>query len=59
MEHRNTQTIARQTNFDATLNYDHDGELTNERLDALLAANAETAREKSCFVRNRKKRKPS
>lgn len=49
MEHRTTQTIARQTNFDPTLRYDRDDELARQRLDALLAVNAATAREKSLF----------
>ena len=49
MEYRNTQTITYQPNFDSTSNYDRDGELTRQRLDALLAVNAATAREKFLY----------
>jgi hypothetical protein len=49
MEIGNTQTIARQNNFGSYSSYESDGELAQKRLDALLAVNAEIAREKSLF----------
>jgi len=49
METRKTQTIAKPSNLAAFANYEPDDELTQKRLNALLAANAETAREKSVF----------
>lgn len=49
METGNTHTIARQTNFVSYSSYESSGELTQKRLDALLAVNAEIAREKSLF----------
>lgn len=55
MEHRNTQTIAYQSNLDSPLNFDRDDELTRQRLNALLAINAETAREKTLFRSEREK----
>lgn len=49
METRKTQTITGSINFAAPANFEPDNELTQKRLNALLAANAETAREKSIF----------
>lgn len=49
METRNTQTIARQTNLVSFSSNESDAELAQKRLDALLAVNAEIAREKSLF----------
>jgi len=55
METRSTEVIARQTNFVSIAGYESDAELTQKRLDALLAANAETAREKSLFRTERER----
>lgn len=49
METRKTQTIAYSANLTASANFESDNELTQKRLNALLAVNAETAREKSMF----------
>lgn len=54
METGNTQTAARQTNI-ALASYERDRELTQKRLNVLLAANAETAREKSLFASERER----
>ncbi|MBA2493467.1 MAG: hypothetical protein H0V31_02080 [Acidobacteria bacterium] len=55
MESKQTRTVVRQSNFDSFTVYDHDSELTRQRLDALLAINAETAREKNLFNSEREK----
>lgn len=56
MEHRPTQTTAYQPRFDSLAGFDDGGgELTQKRLDWLLAANAETLREKSSFSSEREK----
>ena len=49
MESRNTNTIARQTNLFPYPGYESDSALAQKRLEALLAINAEIAREKSLF----------
>lgn len=49
METRKTQTITKPTNLAAFANSEPDDELTQKRLNALLAVNAETAREKLTF----------
>lgn len=49
MDTRNTQTAARQTVDFAFEDYDRTGELTLQRLDSLLAVNAETAKQKAMF----------
>lgn len=49
MDARNTQTAARRADHFAFENYDRTGELTLQRLEALLAINAETARQKATF----------
>lgn len=54
METADTQTAARPTNF-TFANLESDREFTQRRLDALLAANAETAREKSLFRSERER----
>ncbi len=54
MEFRNTKTAARQSNFDSFANYECD-ELTRQRLDFLLAANAENVRERSLYCSEREK----
>lgn len=54
MEFRNTKTAARQSNFDSLANYECD-ELTRQRLDFLLAANAENVRERSLYCSEREK----
>lgn len=53
METGNTQTVHRQTNFVSLA--EPDAQLTQKRLDWLLDANAETAREKSLFKSDREK----
>lgn len=55
METRTTQTVARQTIPVSIANRGSDAELTQKKLDWLLAANAETAREKSLFGTEREK----
>lgn len=55
METRTTQVIARQTNLVSNHGYESDAELTQKRLNTLLAANAETAREKSLFRTERER----
>lgn len=49
MDSGNTHTQTRKTDNIALENYQHTGELTLQRLDALLGLNAETAREKALF----------
>lgn len=55
MEHRPTQTIAYQSRLDSLARFDGDDQLAQKRLDWLLAANAETLREKSSFSSEREK----
>jgi len=55
MEIRNTQTTTYQTNFNPFESFDGGDELTRQRLDTLLAINAETAREKSLYASEREK----
>ncbi len=55
METRTTQTVARQTNIVSLAGYESDAELTQKRLDWLLAANAANASEKSLFHTEREK----
>ncbi len=50
MEYGNTQTAARQINHASFADFDGDGELARQRLDLLLEANVEIAREKSTFI---------
>ena len=52
---RNTQTATCQIRPDSFVEYDGDDELTQKRLDALLAANCEIAREKSLFHSERER----
>lgn len=54
METGNTQTAVRRTHT-ALASFERDGELTQKRLDALLAANAAVALEKSLFASEREK----
>lgn len=54
METGNTQTAVRRPNA-ALANFERDGELTQKRLDALLAANAATALDKSLFASEQEK----
>lgn len=49
MESRNTKAAVYQSSFDSISNYDHDDQLALQRLDVLLAENAENDREKSVF----------
>jgi hypothetical protein len=55
MEIRNTKTFTYQANFNPFESYDGSDELTRQRLDTLLALNAETAREKSLYSSEREK----
>lgn len=55
METRSTQTIARQTSSLSIGIAQSNAELAKQRLDVLLAANAESAREKSLFRSEREK----
>jgi hypothetical protein len=55
MEIRDTKTFARPRNINEFASYDRDGQLTAQRLNALLAANAETARQKAMFRSDREK----
>lgn len=55
METRSTQTVARQTSGISLAGARSDAEFAQQRLDALLAANDETAREKSLFRSEREK----
>jgi hypothetical protein len=50
MEYGNTQTAARQINHASFADFDGDSELARQRLDLLLEANVEIAREKSTFI---------
>jgi len=54
MEHRPTQTADRQHNLNQFAGIDHsDGELVKQRLNSLLAINAETARQKAMYASDR------
>lgn len=53
METGNTQTISRQFNFDSYAGSADSAELTEKRLNILLAVNAETARKKLMFRSDR------
>lgn len=55
MDARNTQTANRQTNFDEITLRRKDGEIVRQRLDLLLAANAETERQKVLYKSDREK----
>lgn len=56
MEIRNTQTVTYQpTDFDPFRTQREDDELTRQRLDTLLAINAETEHEKEMFASNKEK----
>lgn len=55
MEIRETETVSRQPNYIEYANYVGNRELVQERLNKLLAINAETAREKAMFRDNREK----
>ncbi len=55
MEYGNTQTAACQINHTSIADLDGTGELVRQRLDLLLQANAEIAREKSTFFSEREK----
>lgn len=55
METAGTQTAARRLDFNSLPGDECDDELTLERLDALLAVNAETAREKALFYSERER----
>lgn len=49
MESRKTQTANRQVNFDEYFDSRRESDLVHQRLNILLAANAETERQKSAF----------
>src|SRR5687768_12528332 len=55
MDARNTETTARRTDNFAFESFDRTGELALQRLDVLLAINAETARQKAMFRTEREK----
>lgn len=55
MEARNTQTANRQAIFDEVANFRKEGEIIHQRLDLLLAANAETDRQKAMFRTDQEK----
>lgn len=55
METRSAQTVARQTAGLSLARTEGDAELAKQRLNALLAVNAETAREKSLYRSEREK----
>jgi hypothetical protein len=55
MEVRPTQTAYRNQNLNQFAGFDRDGELVQERLNALLAINAETARQKAMYRSDREK----
>ena len=55
MESRKTQTSTYQSGYDSISNYERDDELALQRIDVLLAANAETVREKRLFRSEREK----
>ena len=55
MELRQTKTADRQQNLNQFAGFDRDGELVKQRLNALLAINAETARQKAMYHSDREK----
>ncbi len=55
METAGTQTATRRNNFNPLINGGGNDEMTLQRLDTLLAVNAETAREKAMFRSEREK----
>lgn len=55
MEQRNTQTITRQPNYSQYQDFSRDNELVQQRLNTLLALNAETARQKAMFRTEKEK----
>ncbi len=55
MDARNTQTANRQSNLDEIASYQQDSEIVRQRLDCLLAVNAETARQKAMFQSDKEK----
>jgi len=55
MENRETKTAYREQSLNQFSNYDRDGELVQQRLNTLLAINAETARQKSMYSSDREK----
>lgn len=55
MEIRQTQTASRNHNLNEFAGYDREGELVRQRLNTLLALNAETARQKAMFRSDKEK----
>ena len=55
MDARTTQTANRQSNLDEIASYQRDSEIVRQRLDYLLAVNAETARQKAMFQSDKEK----
>jgi hypothetical protein len=55
MEIRETQTASRHYNLNQYAGFDRDGELVNQRLNTLLAINAETARQKAMYRTDKEK----
>jgi hypothetical protein len=55
MEYGNTQTASRQINHASIADFDGADELVRQRIDLLLQANAEIAREKSTFLSEQEK----
>ena len=55
MDARTTQTATRQSNLDEIASYQRDSEIVRQRLDYLLAVNAETARQKAMFQSDKEK----
>lgn len=55
MDARTTQTADRQQNLEDYASFQRDGEIVRQRLDYLLAVNAETARQKEMYRSDREK----
>ena len=55
MDARHTQTATRRSNLDEIANYQQESELVRQRLDILLAINAETARQKALYRSDKEK----
>lgn len=55
MENRETQTAYRADNLNQFAGYDRDGELVQQRLNTLLAINAENARQQQMYVTDRER----
>ena len=55
MEIRQTQTASRNHNFNQFADFDREGELVRQRLNTLLALNAETARQKAMYRSDKEK----